>query len=298
MPKMLFIIEMTSLTAKLLISLDCTGCSACSFHCPRYKSHHHHPDSIDHSYVIYGDPNFCHLSLPTALAFKKSTIPEVGIGVFAQRFIPAGTLFGPLIGVSSQLQDNVGDFHYTYQVFRRGRFLYKLNCSDQRRSNWMRFVKRARHECESTAIACECWGDIYYKTTSDLYEDQELLIISATKDLKIPVNGDFEEMSHVENLKIQSKNNVENTNKENSIENLNAWQLQIVRRKSGKSAGLCDVYYISPTKKRLRSTNELLKYVTLKKLHLDISKFIFSKTILKAKGYFENPTKWPPIDYQ
>ncbi|GIY03037.1 hypothetical protein CDAR_525212 [Caerostris darwini] len=61
----------------------------------------------------------------------------------------------------------------------------------------------------------------------------------------------------------------------------NGWKRQCVIRKSGKTAGLLDVYFYSPDGMKFRSRPEVVKYIKMKKLNLNIQEFDFSKKKIK-----------------
>ncbi|GIX96596.1 hypothetical protein CEXT_750651 [Caerostris extrusa] len=61
----------------------------------------------------------------------------------------------------------------------------------------------------------------------------------------------------------------------------NGWKRQCVIRKSGKTAGMLDVYFYSPDGMKFRSKPEVVKYIKMKKLNLNIQEFDFSKKKIK-----------------
>ena len=53
------------------------------------------------------------------------------------------------------------------------------------------------------------------------------------------------------------------------------WKRLVCQRKSGKTAGKSDVYYVNPTGKRLRSRREVLKYLKETGLDIPLDSFCF-----------------------
>ncbi|KAH9499759.1 hypothetical protein Btru_077758 [Bulinus truncatus] len=155
---------------------SCPNCQLCFFHCKNYMSDHHIPDSVVPSHCTQGaDSNFSWLTLPSQLVIKKSKLPATGVGVFPQSYIPAGTIFGPLVGQAYKAANDYIDLPCTYWKFKDGSPLYRIDCGDTRQSNWMRWVNTARRAQDTTAIVCECGGEIYFRTVIKLNDDMELL---------------------------------------------------------------------------------------------------------------------------
>ncbi|KAK0044737.1 dentin sialophosphoprotein [Biomphalaria pfeifferi] len=64
----------------------------------------------------------------------------------------------------------------------------------------------------------------------------------------------------------------------------NGWTFKAVQRMSGVSAGKYDIYYYSPTNKKVRSKTELMHFLKEQDLQVDLELFEFSITKLKEKG--------------
>uniref|UniRef100_A0A2C9K4E5 MBD domain-containing protein n=1 Tax=Biomphalaria glabrata TaxID=6526 RepID=A0A2C9K4E5_BIOGL len=64
----------------------------------------------------------------------------------------------------------------------------------------------------------------------------------------------------------------------------NGWTFKAVQRMSGVSAGKYDIYYYSPTNKKVRSKTELMHFLKEQDIQVDLELFEFSITKLKEKG--------------
>ena len=54
--------------------------------------------------------------MPQGLAIKKSNIEGAGLGVFATKFLPARTRFGPYVGKKEENEDVAHKSGYSWQV--------------------------------------------------------------------------------------------------------------------------------------------------------------------------------------
>ena len=62
------------------------------------------------------------------------------------------------------------------QVFHKETMHYLIDGEDPTHSNWMRYVKCARHVEEQNMAAYQCSGNIYYQALRNIPPESELLI--------------------------------------------------------------------------------------------------------------------------
>ena len=62
------------------------------------------------------DSNYCWKTLPQGLDIKKSNTEGAGRGVFATKFLPARTRFGPYVGKKEINEDVAHESGYSWQV--------------------------------------------------------------------------------------------------------------------------------------------------------------------------------------
>ncbi|KAF7259115.1 hypothetical protein EG68_03324 [Paragonimus skrjabini miyazakii] len=163
-----------------------------------------------------GSPYYLHASRTAprdwVLVFK-SGIRRAGFGVWANKNIRCGTIFGPYDGVVVNL-DEIGDDEFARRS--RGGYAWlvrnnlegvKSHLVDARnpmRSNWLRFVNCARYDEEQNLVTIQYRGKIYYRACQDIARGSELLTYYGTefanelesKNNLIPPNGS---MYHFEN---------------------------------------------------------------------------------------------------
>ncbi|XP_002154805.1 PR domain zinc finger protein 14 [Hydra vulgaris] len=120
------------------------------------------------------------LSLPSGMIIQESSIPNAGLGVFALSVFEAGSLFGKMVGEAL----NEKEYHarenkaYVWEVYNEEntKVLHYLDCQDEEKSDWMRFVNCARFEEEQNLIAEQYGDSIYYKAYKKINPGEELLV--------------------------------------------------------------------------------------------------------------------------
>ncbi|XP_066265556.1 PR domain zinc finger protein 4-like [Branchiostoma lanceolatum] len=65
---------------------------------------------------------------------------------------------------------------FTFQIFRDERSSHFIDARDENEANWMMFVKRARTSLEQNLVAHQCGGDIFFTSSKDIAEGEELLM--------------------------------------------------------------------------------------------------------------------------
>lgn len=141
----------------------------CRMH-PLYKIPDREPRKDEISSLPYS-----HLTLPILFRIDVSKLPNAGLGVFAQVFIPVGMMFGPYKGIRV---DRKSDFYkdgYAWLIKSGDKKIY-IDGSDPQRSNWLRYINSPRHEDEQNMVAFQTSGRIYYRVIKPIRIDQELLV--------------------------------------------------------------------------------------------------------------------------
>ncbi|GAU92755.1 hypothetical protein RvY_04798 [Ramazzottius varieornatus] len=122
-------------------------------------------------------------SLPSQLVFRMILYPtpsrpsefqgtKGSRRVFARRAIPAGTVYGPLVGVLSQPSE--------FRRFVFGQVVdgtimhYRLDSDDL--CNWMKYVRRSYRSSEVNAMAYQHGKSIYFTVLKPLTEGDELCV--------------------------------------------------------------------------------------------------------------------------
>ncbi|XP_057290542.1 PR domain zinc finger protein 5-like isoform X2 [Hydractinia symbiolongicarpus] len=120
------------------------------------------------------------LSLPSSMSIQTSSIPHAGLGVFALTTFEVGSLFGPMDGEKLSARDHAqrGNNPYVWEVYEENRksISHFLDCMDEGKSNWMRFINCARFEEEQNLIAEQYDKLLFYKTYKKVLPGQELLV--------------------------------------------------------------------------------------------------------------------------
>ncbi|PAV72503.1 hypothetical protein WR25_05904 [Diploscapter pachys] len=116
-------------------------------------------------------------TIPAFLRIKKSEMPNAGLGVYANTFIPIGIVFGPFEGVLVNDESKVERDGYAWQI--RGKdpnnSLF-LDASDEHYSNWMRYINSPYDENEQNIVAFQYNGAVYYRVIRPITANEELLV--------------------------------------------------------------------------------------------------------------------------
>ncbi|XP_076810707.1 histone-lysine N-methyltransferase PRDM9-like isoform X2 [Clavelina lepadiformis] len=107
------------------------------------------------------------------------------LGVWAQRDINEGTIFGSFEGDlvdTNDLRNLILAFQSgnAWEIYTDGKLSYCIDGSDEKKSNWLRYVKFASKE-ESNVVAYEQLGKVYHCTTQLIFGGEEFLVYPETK---------------------------------------------------------------------------------------------------------------------
>uniref|UniRef100_A0A6P7FMZ7 Zinc finger Y-chromosomal protein-like n=1 Tax=Diabrotica virgifera virgifera TaxID=50390 RepID=A0A6P7FMZ7_DIAVI len=92
-----------------------------------------------------------------------------GLGVFALRSIQKGVRLGPYQGQITRIDSTKG---YAWKL-KGGRL---VDASDEKISNYLRYVNCARNVYEQNVIAFQYQGQLYYRTSKMISKGEELLV--------------------------------------------------------------------------------------------------------------------------
>ncbi|XP_066918588.1 uncharacterized protein [Clytia hemisphaerica] len=119
-------------------------------------------------------------SLPDTLTIQVSSIPNSGLGVFSLSIFEAGSIFGPMEGEELTVEQNQkqSDSSFIWEVYDNDRqnVAHYLDCFNQEKSNWLRFVNCARFEEEQNLIAEQYDKKIFFKAYKKILPGDELLV--------------------------------------------------------------------------------------------------------------------------
>ena len=89
------------------------------------------------------------------------------------------------------------------QVQHKGNRKVLVDGEDPAHSNWMRYVKCARHSEEQNVVAYQCFGNVYFKTIMDILPKSELLVWydeNYAKNLGVPLLNEGQYVCCCENV--------------------------------------------------------------------------------------------------
>ncbi|GMS97916.1 hypothetical protein PENTCL1PPCAC_20091, partial [Pristionchus entomophagus] len=148
-------------------------------------------------------------SLPLNLTIRDSLEQPNTTGVFSSDYIPRGAKFGPVIGsilpvdssgmvcgVDSASAHNAGSGLPSATVWKvfspKNSLLFRLiDCSDDSKSNWMKYVKRATASHSQNLVACQIDTEIYFYSIKPIAPNTELLFWYSrdyAMRLRVPAN--------------------------------------------------------------------------------------------------------------
>jgi len=116
-------------------------------------------------------------TFPSFLCLKPSTIPNAGMGVFTDIFLPAGSAMGPYGGVMFVGDDSKATHDYSWEIeVPRSAKPMTVDAGDPKRSNYMRWINCARYKEEQNMICLQYHKRIYYIVYKPVYPGQELMV--------------------------------------------------------------------------------------------------------------------------
>ncbi|XP_070174800.1 histone-lysine N-methyltransferase PRDM9-like [Littorina saxatilis] len=123
-----------------------------------------------------GDPKRAMKTLPPGLEVKVSGIPDAGLGVFATKFFPLRTRFGPYEGRRVKDPDIAHSSGYCWQISIDDRSSHFVDAKECKTANWMRYVNCACTTAEQNVTAYQNCGEIYYRAHTSIPPGAEILV--------------------------------------------------------------------------------------------------------------------------
>ncbi|XP_041042878.1 putative histone-lysine N-methyltransferase PRDM6 [Carcharodon carcharias] len=119
--------------------------------------------------------------LPREVCLCTSTVPGLGYGICAAQRIPQGTWLGPYQGVAiSREKVQVGalrNSRHLWEIYdQEGSLQHFIDGSDPSKSNWMRYIRCARHCGEQNMTVVQYRSCIFYRACDDIPRGMELLV--------------------------------------------------------------------------------------------------------------------------
>lgn len=87
--------------------------------------------------------SFSQQTLPILFRIEESKLPNAGLGVIAEVFIPVGMVFGPYKGRRCQKKTDFYKDGYAWLI-KSGDKRFYIDGSDAERSNWLRYINSPR----------------------------------------------------------------------------------------------------------------------------------------------------------
>lgn len=100
----------------------------------------------------------------------------VELGVFAKRYIPKSTQFGPFIGEPVASQNMLEDSKFILMLEKENNEYYYFKTSDENKCNWMMFVRPAENFAEQNLVAYQHGQDIFFTVSKNIEPKQELKV--------------------------------------------------------------------------------------------------------------------------
>eukprot|EP00062_Callorhinchus_milii_P014050 gi/632962888/ref/XP_007897572.1/ PREDICTED: putative histone-lysine N-methyltransferase PRDM6 [Callorhinchus milii] len=119
--------------------------------------------------------------LPREVCLCTSTVPGLGYGICAAQRIPQGTWLGPYQGVAiSREKVQMGalrNSRHLWEIYdQEGSLQHFIDGSDPSKSNWMRYIRCARHCGEQNITVVQYRSCIFYRACVDIPRGVELLV--------------------------------------------------------------------------------------------------------------------------
>ncbi|KAJ1355542.1 hypothetical protein KIN20_012989 [Parelaphostrongylus tenuis] len=115
------------------------------------------------------------MTAPAFISIKTSSIPNAGLGAFAEACIPVGMVFGPYQGILIDDASEAEKDGYCWEL-RSSDGPHFMDGSNTQYSNWMRYINSSRHDREQNLLAFQYCGGVYYRVIRPIKMKDELLV--------------------------------------------------------------------------------------------------------------------------
>ncbi|XP_054719299.1 histone-lysine N-methyltransferase PRDM9-like [Uloborus diversus] len=113
---------------------------------------------------------------PPFLSVGYSGIRKAGLGIWSEKSLPQGTVFGPYKGDITRERWKTKRSGYAWKTRKNARTNHFIEGADEKSSNWLRFVNCTNVEEKQNLVAFQFRKDIYYRTNKAVLEFTELCV--------------------------------------------------------------------------------------------------------------------------
>ncbi|XP_061184822.1 histone-lysine N-methyltransferase PRDM7-like [Saccostrea echinata] len=126
--------------------------------------------------VEFDENDRANLTTPAGFSIKLSSIPDAGLGAWAETQIPIYKVIGIYEG--EELLENNGDVLYAWSIYLddEDTTMHLVDAASPAKSNWLRYVNCARNSKEENVYPVFCDGLVFYMTTEVVKPNTELLV--------------------------------------------------------------------------------------------------------------------------
>ncbi|XP_054719044.1 zinc finger protein 260-like [Uloborus diversus] len=116
------------------------------------------------------------MTAPNFLSVGYSCIREAGLGVWTEKCLPQGIVFGPYEGDIIRKRFEAKQSGYAWEIRKGGRTDHFIEGRNQKFSNWLRYVNCANVEEKQNLVAFQYRKQVYYRTYKPVLEYTELFV--------------------------------------------------------------------------------------------------------------------------
>ncbi|XP_076810716.1 histone-lysine N-methyltransferase PRDM7-like [Clavelina lepadiformis] len=161
---------------------------------------------VSNTFVTWNSEHRACRTCPAGITIGPSHTYPGRLGVWAERGFEKDSIFGPFEGDlvdRKNLRKLKLAFQggYAWQIYTDGELSYCIDGSDEKKSNWLRYVKCARNKEESNVVAFEQFGKVYHGTTKHIVSGTEILVSEEAQFCTTPP-GKWKERKEAEHLTI------------------------------------------------------------------------------------------------
>ncbi|XP_048775965.2 PR domain zinc finger protein 4-like [Ostrea edulis] len=124
--------------------------------------------------VPMGQKDRALMTTPPGMSIKKSSIPNAGLGVWTDVFIPAKTILGYCAGrvvPAATVKDR--SYAWTINIDDED---YLADAADSAYGNWLRYVNSPRTDEEENVVPVMCESRVFYVVPRDIAPNAELML--------------------------------------------------------------------------------------------------------------------------
>ncbi|XP_076809625.1 histone-lysine N-methyltransferase PRDM9-like [Clavelina lepadiformis] len=144
--------------------------------CPTHGSY----PQIYNKLIKWGLPNRALRTCPPGINIGPSSVQPGGDGAWTDTDFPKNTVFGPYEGEYIN-QYNMKRFLLSYEggfpwgIYKNGKLSHCLDAREERKSSWLKYIRRARNAKEQNVQAYQYQGKIYFRAIKIISSKSEIL---------------------------------------------------------------------------------------------------------------------------